>query len=113
MITDHCSIQFLLFIAHCSLVIVMLLAIQVNLLLGTIAAMLRVVSVPGMIAGAILGTLLGAAAGMLFVEYRARRDWGLAWKAAAAYIIGYILSSLVQLAICLVMIAIFVWQALL
>ena len=41
----------------------MLLAIQVNLLLGTIAAMLRVVSVPGMIAGAILGTVVWEQAG--------------------------------------------------
>lgn len=64
-------------------------------------------------AGAIVGTLLGASAAMLFVEYRARRDWGLARKAAAAYIIGYLFSSLVQLAICLTMIGVFLWQALL
>ncbi len=65
------------------------------------------------VAGAIPGTLLGASAAMLLVEYRARRDWALAWKAAAAYIIGYILSSFFQIGICLVMIAIFLWQVLL
>jgi uncharacterized protein len=64
------------------------------------------------IAGAIVGTLLGASAAMLLVEYRAKREWGLAWKAAGAYIIGYIFSSFVQLAICLTMIGVFVFQAL-
>ena len=41
----------------------LLLALQTNLLLGVIAAMLRVVSVPGMIAGVLLGTMVWHRAG--------------------------------------------------
>jgi hypothetical protein len=78
---------------------------------GIAGALLGGVFIP--IAGAILGTMLGAATAMLLVEYRAKRNWALAWQAAGAYIIGYLVSSFVQIAICLAMIGVFVVQALL
>ena len=78
---------------------------------GVAGAFLGGVIIP--VAGAVIGTLIGAATAMLLIEYRAKRDWGLAWQAAGAYILGYVVSSIVQLAICLVMIGVFVVQAIL
>lgn len=61
--------------------------------------------------GTVFGAVLGALAGLLALEYYQKRDWRLAAKAAGGYIAGWLLSSAVQLSICLVMIAIFAWQA--
>jgi uncharacterized protein YqgC (DUF456 family) len=60
--------------------------------------------------GTIVGTILGAILGILYIEYRAQHDWSRAFKTALAYVVGYIASAVVQVALCLIMIAIFVIQ---
>jgi uncharacterized protein YqgC (DUF456 family) len=61
-------------------------------------------AVPGMLVGAILGVLLN--------EYREQKAWKPAWKATLGLLVGFTLSSLVQLAIGCLMLAVFVWQVL-
>ena len=59
---------------------------------------------PGMIIGGILGVLLN--------EYRERRAWEPAWKATVGLMLGFTLSSVLQILIGIAMLAIFVWQVL-
>ena len=61
--------------------------------------------------GTILGTILGATAGVLVVEYVGKRDWRLAIRSAAGYTLGLLASSVLQMILCLLMVAIFAWQA--
>lgn len=61
--------------------------------------------------GPFVGTMAGAAFGIVLLEYRRQRKWREAWRIASAYVLGYLVASLVQIAICLLMIVIFVWQA--
>ena len=63
------------------------------------------------IAGTILGGIAGAVIGILAVEYLVRRNLGAAIKAAGGYILGYLASAVLQLFLCLLMIAIFLVQA--
>lgn len=81
----------------------------VSIICGMAGALLLGGMVP--IVGPILGAMIGASAGIIIVEYRRQHDWRKAWSLAGAYVVGYILGSLAQLAICLAMIGIFVWQA--
>ncbi len=62
--------------------------------------------------GAVPGGIVGAIAGVVLAEYYVRRDWRAAFKAGGGWLVGCTLSGGVQLLIALVMIAIFVWQAL-
>jgi uncharacterized protein YqgC (DUF456 family) len=59
-------------------------------------------NLPGAIAGAILGVLL--------TEIIRLGDWKRALKAGGGWIVGWALSTVVQLGIGLVMVAVFVWQ---
>jgi len=63
--------------------------------------------------GAVPGGILGALAGILLVEYNHRKDWKLAAQAGAGWLLGCLVSGAIQFVISLIMIAIFVWQALL
>ena len=61
--------------------------------------------------GTILGTFLGATAGVLIVEYVGKRDWRLATRSAVGYTLGLLASSVLQMILCLLMVALFAWQA--
>ena len=57
--------------------------------------------------GTILGAILGATAGVLVVEYVGKRDWRLATRSAVGYTLGLLASSVLQMILCLLMVAIF------
>ena len=63
--------------------------------------------------GAVPGVIVGALAGVVLAEWYQRRDWGEAFKAAGGWLIGCTLSGVIQFLVALLMIIIFVWQALL
>ncbi|MFC2023846.1 DUF456 domain-containing protein [Chloroflexota bacterium] len=56
------------------------------------------------------GAILGAIAGVLGSEIVRVRDWKLALKAGSGWLVGWILSTVVQLGAGLTMVAIFVYQ---
>ncbi len=62
--------------------------------------------------GAFPGMIIGAVGGVLLSEYRARRSWKAAWQATVGLVIGFTLSTVAKAIIGLLMLAIFVWQAL-
>ena len=64
------------------------------------------------IIGTLFGALVGALAGMWFVEYRIRGDETAATLAVRAYLSGVAVSTLINLVLALIMLAIFLWQAL-
>jgi len=61
--------------------------------------------------GSLLGALVGALAGILVVEYLSTRNWRQAFQASKGYMIGFLSSSILELILALLMIAIFAWQA--
>jgi uncharacterized protein YqgC (DUF456 family) len=61
--------------------------------------------------GTILGGIAGAVIGIIAVEYLSRRNLRVALKAASGYILGYLASAVLQLTLCLLMIAIFLLNA--
>jgi uncharacterized protein YqgC (DUF456 family) len=82
-------------------------------------------SVVSMLAGALLGGLIGlffggigafpamiigAILGVFLNEYRTGKAWGAAWRAALGLVVGFTLSTVLQLCIGAAMLAIFVWQ---
>jgi uncharacterized protein YqgC (DUF456 family) len=62
--------------------------------------------------GAVPGAIIGAFVGVVLVEWYQRRDWGEAFKAAGGWLVGCTLSTVMQFLVALLMIIIFVWQAL-
>ena len=62
--------------------------------------------------GAVPFGILGALLGIFLVEYFRRRDWEEVARAGAGWLVGCLLSGVVQLFISLAMILIFVWQVL-
>lgn len=62
------------------------------------------------ILGSLAGALIGAVAGMWFVEYRIREDSDAATAAVLAYLRGVAASTLVNLFLALIMLAIFFWR---
>ncbi|MBU0702523.1 MAG: DUF456 domain-containing protein [Chloroflexi bacterium] len=62
--------------------------------------------------GAIPGAIVGAIAGVIIAEYHRREDWNEAVKAGGGWAVGCLLSSGIQFLIAVLMILIFVWQAL-
>jgi uncharacterized protein YqgC (DUF456 family) len=75
-------------------------SVAIGLLAGLVGFV--VFSLPGAIIGAILGVLL--------TEIVRVGDWRQALRAGSGWVVGWILSTLVQLGIGLVMVAIFAWQ---
>lgn len=56
------------------------------------------------------GAIIGAIAGVLLVEIVRLGDWRQALKAGSGWMVGWLLATVVQLGIGLVMVAIFIWQ---
>jgi uncharacterized protein YqgC (DUF456 family) len=77
-------------------------SVVIGLLAGLVGFV--VFSLPGAIIGAVLGVLL--------TEIVRVGDWRQALKAGSGWVIGWILSTVVQLGIGLIMVAILVWQVL-
>lgn len=75
-------------------------SVVIGLLAGLVGFV--VLNLPGAIIGAILGVLL--------TEIVRVGDWKQAFKAGGGWIVGWILSTVVQLGIGLIMVAIFAWQ---
>jgi uncharacterized protein YqgC (DUF456 family) len=75
-----------------------------SVVIGMLAGLVGFVvfNLPGAIIGAILGVLL--------TEIVRVGDWKQALKAGSGWVVGWILSTVVQLGIGLIMVAIFVWQ---
>jgi len=69
----------------------------------------------GMVVGFLLfnlpGAIIGSLVGVLAVELLRAQDWRQALKASGGWIIGWLLSTGIQILIGLIMIAIFWWQA--
>jgi uncharacterized protein YqgC (DUF456 family) len=80
-----------------------------GLLLGAIGALVGAVFLG---VGAIPGAVVGAVLGVLLAEYYQRKDWREALKAGGGWLVGCTLSGGVQFLIAILMILIFVWQAL-
>ena len=57
------------------------------------------------------GALIGAFVGLVTVELFRAKDWQQALKASSGWVVGWLLSTVVQVAVGLIMIAIFWWQA--
>ena len=76
---------------------------------GIVGAILLSGVIP--VIGTILGTILGALIGVLLIEYYDKRNWGQAYRASKAYILGSLAGRALEVFLSLLMIAIFVWQA--
>lgn len=63
--------------------------------------------------GTIIGGIAGSVLGVIIVEYLRRQDLRLAVKAGGGFLVGYLASTALRLAMCLLMIAIFALKALL
>jgi len=85
------------------------LSLLVGLLLGVVGALVGAIFLG---VGAIPGAIVGAIAGVIVAEYHRREDWNEAFKAGGGWAVGCLLSGGVQLLIAILMILIFVWQAL-
>jgi len=64
----------------------------------------------GMLFFSLPGSIIGALLGMFLVEMLRARDWHKAAKSGGGWLLGWLLSVILELAIGLVMIAIFVWR---
>lgn len=60
--------------------------------------------------GAVPGAMIGTIGGIVLVEWRRRREWIAAAKAGAGWLIGYLLSAVVEFLVGITMIGVFVWQ---
>jgi uncharacterized protein len=56
------------------------------------------------------GAVIGAVLGVLLTEMMRVRDWRKALRAGGGWLVGWLLSAVVQLAAGLVMVVIFIWQ---
>ena len=84
------------------------MSLLVGLLLGAVGAVIGTLFVVGTIPGAIIGAILG----VVIAEYHRREDWNEALKTGGGWAAGCLISGAVQLIISIIMILIFVWQAL-
>jgi hypothetical protein len=80
-----------------------------GLVLGAIGAVLGLAFLG---VGAVPGFIIGAVAGVILAEWYRRGDWREAFKAGGGWLVGCTLSGVVQFLISILMILIFVWQAL-
>ena len=80
-----------------------------GLVLGAIGAIAGLVFLG---AGAIPGAVVGTVAGIILAEWYRHKDWREAFKAGGGWLVGCTLSGGVQFVIGVLMILIFVWQAL-
>jgi len=80
-----------------------------GLVLGAIGAIVGLIFLG---VGAIPGAIVGAIAGVVLAEWYRRRDWREAFKAGGGWLVGCTLSGGVQFTIGVLMILLFIWQAL-
>jgi len=69
-----------------------------------------VLGLVGLIFFSLPGAIVGSVAGVIAVELWRVRDWRKVLKSGGGWLIGWLLSTVVQLSIALIMIAIFFWQ---
>ncbi|MFB0537838.1 MAG: DUF456 domain-containing protein [Anaerolineae bacterium] len=69
-----------------------------------------VLGLVGLIFFSLPGAIVGSVAGVITVELWRVRDWRKVLKSGGGWLIGWLLSTVVQLSIALIMIAIFLWQ---
>lgn len=65
----------------------------------------------GLIVLSLPGSIIGALLGMFLVETLRVKDWRKALKSGGGWMLGWLLSTIFELAISLVMVAIFAWRA--
>lgn len=65
----------------------------------------------GLIVFSLPGSIIGALLGMFLVETLRVKDWRKALKSGGGWMLGWLLSTIFELAISLVMVAIFAWRA--
>ncbi len=80
-----------------------------GLVLGAIGAIVGAIFLG---VGAVPGAIVGTIAGVVLAEWYRRKDWREAFKAGGGWLVGCTLSGGVQFLIAILMILIFVWQAL-
>ncbi len=68
-----------------------------------------VFSIPVPIVGTVLGAALGAVLGVFIVELVRRRMVAPALKTSAAYLAGCLVGRVVEVSLCVIMIAVFIW----
>jgi uncharacterized protein YqgC (DUF456 family) len=61
--------------------------------------------------GSLLGAAAGAVIGMVVVEYLLKRRWRTALRSSGGYLAGCALAKAAEVALALVMVGLFVWQA--
>ena len=64
----------------------------------------------GMLFFSLPGSIIGALLGMFLVELSRARDWHKAAKSGGGWLLGWLLSVILELGIGLIMIVIFVWR---
>jgi uncharacterized protein len=64
----------------------------------------------GLVVFTLPGAIIGAVLGVLLVELLRFGDWRRAIKAGGGWAVGWVLSTIIQFAIGIIMAAIFVWQ---
>lgn len=69
-----------------------------------------VLGLVGLIFFSLPGAIVGSIAGVIGVEVWRARDWEKGLKSGGGWLIGWLLSRVLQLLISLIMIAIFLWQ---
>ncbi len=84
-------------------------SIVIGILLGAVGALFGAVFLG---VGALPGFVIGAVTGVVLNEWYTHEDWKEAFKAGGGWLIGCALSGGVQLVISVLMMAIFIWQAL-
>lgn len=62
----------------------------------------------GLVFFSLPGLIIGSVASIAAVEYYRHGDWNKVFKASSGYVVGYLLAMLVEIAVCLLMIGIFV-----
>ena len=62
----------------------------------------------GLLVFSLPGLVIGSLVAIAVVEWKRHKDWNRVAKAGAGYLVGYLLSMVVEVVVCLVMIGIFV-----
>jgi len=63
--------------------------------------------IAGLIVFSVPGMIVGSLAGVVAVEYLRHRDWQRVMRASRGYLAGWLLSAVVEVAVCVVMIVLF------
>lgn len=103
------------------LLVLMLMAIGADWVLGSLgarrggASLLALVvgflaGLVGLIFFSLPGMLIGAIGGVVLVEWGRRRHTGQAVRAGAGWLVGWLVSTVVELAIGIMMVAVVIWR---